>query len=126
MTLTAMLAKDRDALACDLWETYQVRDLEALPVETLAVLSCGLRENSRIKMLMSGQKERLDMIIMAGCYDMLAGIKWMLAGATGEAPASMARALLGIEVNSESEIVSCATPEEWERERRRIINNECD
>ena len=41
MALTAMLATDEDALLCDFAETYGVYDLEALPVEKLAVLSFG-------------------------------------------------------------------------------------
>ena len=49
-----MLSRDEDALICDMAETYHVLDIWALPVETLAVLASGLRDNSRIKMLVAG------------------------------------------------------------------------
>ena len=41
-----MMALDREALLCDLAETYGIYDVRALPVSTLAVLASGLRENS--------------------------------------------------------------------------------
>lgn len=49
-----MLATDEDALICDMAETYHVFDIWGLPVETLAVLASGLRDNSRIKMKLAG------------------------------------------------------------------------
>ena len=49
-----MLAADEDALVCDMAETYHILDIWALPVELLAVLASGLRENSRIKMKLAG------------------------------------------------------------------------
>ena len=51
-----MLATDRDALVCDIAETYHILDIWALPVDLLAVLASGLRDNSRIKMKMAGMK----------------------------------------------------------------------
>lgn len=51
-----MMAADRDALLCDLAETYHVYDFRALPALTLAALCCGLREDSRIRQKMAGVK----------------------------------------------------------------------
>jgi hypothetical protein len=51
-----MIASDRNALICDLAETYHILDYTALPVPLLATLSSGLRDDSRIKMKMSGIK----------------------------------------------------------------------
>lgn len=120
MTLAAMLAEDRDALACDLWETYQVRDMEALPIKTLAVLSCGLRENSRIRLKMAGLMVDFDSLMIAGCFDMLHEIKYALVG--GTRPKSMYKVLMGIEEKEEnSEILSFDSSEEWEAERRRML-----
>lgn len=117
-----MLATDRDALACDLWETYHVEDMEALPVKTLAVLSCGLRDESRIKELMYGKPANEDRIILAGLFDALTQIRWMLGGPQGEAPKSLVSTLLGIENDDNSdEVLSFATPEEWEAARQQII-----
>lgn len=121
MTLADMLATDRDALMCDLWETYQVTDFEALPVKTLAALSFGLRDDSRIKRAMTGQPVEMTQLLLAGIFDCLAGIRWMLAGNPDNAPRSMTGALLGIDDESNSDVVSFATSEEWEAERRRIL-----
>jgi hypothetical protein len=49
-----MLAESEDDLICDFAETYHILDIWALPVETLAVLASGLRDNSRIKMRLAG------------------------------------------------------------------------
>ena len=49
-----MLGEDPDAFICDMAETYHILDIWALPVELLATLASGLRENSRIKMKLSG------------------------------------------------------------------------
>ena len=51
-----MLGEDKDALICDMAETYHVLDIWALPVELLATLASGLRDNSRIKMKLSGME----------------------------------------------------------------------
>lgn len=56
MTLAAMLSTDKDALICDLAETYHVLDYEELPLERVAVLASGLRGNSRIRLEMAGKK----------------------------------------------------------------------
>lgn len=44
-----MVATDEDALICDLWETYQITNWRALPLQTVAVLAIGLSEDARIK-----------------------------------------------------------------------------
>lgn len=49
-----MLGEDQNALMCDMAETYHVMDIWALPVDVLATLASGLRENSRIKMKLAG------------------------------------------------------------------------
>ena len=59
-----MIATDENALLCDLAETYGIFDFNALPVETLAALSFGLRENSRIKRKMSGALEVDEMELL--------------------------------------------------------------
>ena len=119
-----MLVTDRDALVCDLWETYQVTDLEALPVKTLAALSFGLRDNSRIKKAMSGQNVEMTQLLLAGILDCLAGIRWMLAGNPDSAPRSMTKALLGIEEETDGDVISFTTSDEWEAERRRILGED--
>lgn len=70
---------------------------------------------------MSGSPETEDRMILAGCFDLLSQIRWMLAGSQGAAPKSMVHMLLGIDDGNSSEVVSYDTPEEWEAARRRIL-----
>lgn len=73
-----MLHADRDALLCDLAETYHVYDLKALPVLTLAALSFGLRDDSRIKMKIAGMVYLSPVILQAAIADNLALIRYAL------------------------------------------------
>lgn len=52
MALAKMISIDRDALLCDLAETYHIYSMRGLPARTLAVLAFGLRADSRIISIM--------------------------------------------------------------------------
>lgn len=117
-----MLITDKDALICDLAETYGILDMEALPLDKLAVLSCGLRDNSRIKMAMSGMDVSMDRLLLAGCFDMLSWLKWSKTQAAhdgGEPPKSMFRLFCG-EVDKSS-IVGFASADDFAAARDRIL-----
>ena len=64
-----MLNFDKDALLCDLAETYHIYDYKSLPCRMVATFSCGLRENSRIKMKMAGIDPIPEQILMAAIAD---------------------------------------------------------
>ena len=51
-----MISLDEDALICDLAETYQIYDSRQLPPSRMAVFASGLKNDSRIKMIITGQK----------------------------------------------------------------------
>lgn len=51
-----MLAADKEALICDLAETYNIYDYRSIPVNLLSTLSVGLRDNARIKMKLRGER----------------------------------------------------------------------
>ncbi len=71
-----MISTDRDALLCDLAETYGIYDLKALPISTLATLSAGLREDSRIKMRLAGTKITKSEMLLAAAVDRLSMLLW--------------------------------------------------
>lgn len=71
-----MLAKYPDELQCDLAETYRIYNWKALPIRTVATLSCGLRENSRVMRAMSGQKQTTDTMLLAAAVDRLSLLVW--------------------------------------------------
>lgn len=70
------MATDQDAWECDLAETYGVIDWEQLSVRKLAVLSSGLRDNSRIKMKLSGSRVSVDTYLIALMADSLSWLVW--------------------------------------------------
>lgn len=93
-----MIATDRDALICDLAETYGIYDMRALPVSTLAVLAAGLRDNSRIKIKMSGVTTDRETLLLAMAVDNLRFLSWTKTTAAqsgNDRPKSIAQALLG-------------------------------
>lgn len=70
------MSADREALLCDLAETYGIFDFRALPVPTLAMLASGLREDSRIKMRLSGGKVPRRDLLLAAAVDRLSLLVW--------------------------------------------------
>ena len=71
-----MIKIDEDALICDLAETYHIFDYRQLPLNTIAVFSVGLRDNSRIKMKMNNQLVDMDSLLLAGISDKLSTLLW--------------------------------------------------
>lgn len=115
-----MLRLDRDAVICDLAETYGIFNYQALPVKLLATLVVGLREDSRIMRKISGNKIPREDILLAAAVDRLSTIAWMLSdnGASGtNRPRSIVEALLGApEQASSSDVETFYTPEDYEAE----------
>ena len=112
-----MINVDRDALICDLAETYHVFDFKSLPCKMVGILSCGLRDNSRIKMSLSGEELNLERALLAGIYDNTKILSWLNSsdGAEGiNRPESIFKSLLKDE-EDDSEILSFESKEEfWE------------
>ncbi len=126
MTLAAMLNTDKNALICDFAETYNIYTLESLPVDTVAILACGLRENSRIKMKLAGVKVAPDILLLAHAVDRLSVLVWQRTkdGHKGrKKPVSFVEELTGKSKTEKKTITVSAfdTPEEFERTRRAII-----
>ena len=111
-----MLKADREALLCDLAETYRIYDLRAVPVPTLAMLAAGLRENSRIKMSLSGGRPPRSDLLLAAAVDRLS---WLVWGMSKDAergtnrPKSILAALLCEEEKSSDDIATFETAEDF-------------
>lgn len=117
------MATDKTALICDLAETYGVLNYKELPVETLAALSAGLRENSRIKMKMAGTKVRDDIMLLAAAVDRLTFLAWTK---TKDAEKGLNRPKSIVDIISKGtahneNIMTFDTAEEFEAARARII-----
>lgn len=118
-----MIATDRDALLCDMAENYHIYDFRALPVLTLAALACGLGEDSRIRRLMSGTGIDRHTLLLATIADRLGWLVWANSEDGREnrnKPESIVNMLLGGEDTNKA-ARTFASPEEFERERKRII-----
>lgn len=71
-----MIKTDEDALICDLAETYHIYDYKALPTMLVALFSVGLKNDSRIKMKLSGAKAPTEIILLASVIDKLNTLIW--------------------------------------------------
>lgn len=71
-----MLKFDKDALLCDLAETYQIYDFKQLPLTKVAVFSLGLKDDSRIKMKLRNQKLNLEEMLIVSIADSLKLLLW--------------------------------------------------
>lgn len=72
-----MISIDEDALVCDLAETYQIYDYKQLPLNEVAVFAYGLRDDSRIKQIMSNQIVPLETTLLASIVDRLSLSLWL-------------------------------------------------
>src|SRR5690606_18065300 len=120
-----MIAIDEDALICDLAETYHIYDYRRLPPLTVAVFSLGLRENSRIKMKLSGQTVPLEIMLLTGSYELLSilGSFQTKDGQQGILrPTSLTSLLLKKE--QEIDIVAFSSGDEFEQMTMRLIGGE--
>lgn len=72
-----MHATDRDALLCDMAETYGVFDFAALPTETLAALAVGLPRDCRIRRKQSGVETDSLTLLLALAIDRLSMLVWL-------------------------------------------------
>lgn len=117
-----MIACDEEALICDLAETYGIFDYRALPLKLVATLSVGLRENSRIKMKLSGVKITTDTMLLASAVDRLSLLVWAKTE-DGQNNVNRPKSILTILTGNEeeSDVVAFETVEEFETERERII-----
>jgi hypothetical protein len=123
-----MLKADRDALLCDLAETYGVYSFESLPTNTVAILACGLRANSRIKMKFAGVHDGApDILLLGHIADRLGLLVWQKTkdGQKGrKRPPSFVEELTGKADKEKKTVITVSafeTPEEFERARLAII-----
>lgn len=118
-----MISLDRTSLICDLAETYGLLNWRAVPADTLARLAVGLREDSRIKMRLSGRTSTMEDLIMAAALDRLSMLVWFQTkdGNGGvNRPKSMVAVLLGEPQGTTNDVETYETVEEFERAWQRI------
>lgn len=119
-----MIKTDEDALMCDLAETYHIYDFRQLPLQKAAVFSCGLRENSRIKMKLSNHLVSLDTLILAGLSDQLGLLLWSKTkdGQKGvNHPVGITNTLIVQDTSEKNELVF-TSGEDFEKARTALLD----
>lgn len=56
-------------MICDFAEFYRIYNIEAYPADYIAILANGLRENSRVKLKLSGLEVSVTTILLARICD---------------------------------------------------------
>lgn len=115
-----MLKIDENALMCDLAETYQIYNYRQLPPSTVAIFCIGLRDNSRIKMKLSGAKVTPEILLLSGIVDRLNLLLWTKTK-DAEKGLNKPKSILDHLYDSESDVSAFTSGEEFERERSRLI-----
>lgn len=115
-----MLSTDKDALLCDLAETYGIYDIKELPLSKVALFSVGLRINSRIKMIINGNSFDSKEILLASITDRLGIILSFLRGS--DVTESILDKMIGN--IPEKEYMVFNSIDEFEKERKRILGGD--
>lgn len=113
-----MITVGEDALICDLAETYGIYEYRAYSPVYIGTLAAGLRDDSRIKMQMSGEKLSISQLLAAMTVDKLANLVWMQSkdGVKGKnRPESILTRLQGDTQEKKKEIQGFDSPEDFEK-----------
>ena len=112
-----MIKLDEEALICDLAETYNILDYKKLALNKLAILACGLRDDSRIKLKMSDNILSPNQLLLAGIQDRLSLIVY---SKTKDAEKGINYPKLVFD-NLENKINGFSSGEDFMKERERIM-----
>ena len=124
MTLAYMLATNEDSLICDFAQYYGIYDMESqIPCSTAAILASGLPPESRVMRKMSNSPITTTDTILAGIFDSLNNLMYMMAGKKRTKPKSLLDKLLNSEKKKRKQenVVSFSSPEEFERTWNKIV-----
>lgn len=119
-----MIDLDEDALICDLAETYQVYDYKQLPLSTVAVFAYGLKDDSRIKQLLSDQIAPVERLLLASMVDRLSMLLWIQSkdGQKGvNRPTSLTDFFIKKEKEDTREFMTFESPEDYEAYRKQLF-----
>jgi len=120
-----MIKIDEDALICDLAETYHIFDYRQLPLNTIAVFSVGLRDNSRIKMKMNNQLVDMDSLLLAGISDKLSTLLWWKTK-DGQKGVNRPDSLVDVITNAqpkEKNVIAFSSGEDFTNRRNELLKN---
>ena len=115
-----------DELICDLAETYHIFNYKELSPKLVATLCFGLRDESRVKMKLSGNRITLTQILLARMTDELSFQSWAKTKdgqKNRNRPESVLKALLE---PKKDETVSFMTSDDFNKAWEKIVNGADD
>ena len=115
-----MIKIDENALICDLAETYHIYNYRRLPPSQVAIFAIGLRDDSRIKIKLSGAKVPPDILLLAGIIDRLNLLLWTKTK-DAEKGLNKPKPILSDLYHKESDVSAFASGKAFEKERQRLI-----
>lgn len=112
-------------MICDLAETYHIYDYKRLPLTQVAIFAIGLKDDSRIKMKMSGQLVPMETLLLAGIADRLSVLLWRQTkdGQKGRNMPTMVLDTLTIRKSKESDVIVFSSGEDYESKRNEILKS---
>lgn len=116
-----MLAIDKNAVICDLAETYGIFDYKRVPGRLLGILVAGLGDNSRIGKKINGVRGTVTEVLLAQILD---GIRFLCWAKTEDGqkgrhrPQSVASEFF---VSEDKEKPKAMTIDDFEKIRNKII-----
>ena len=114
-----MVKTNENALICDLAETYQIYDYKQLPVTLVAILACGLKNDSRIKLGMSKSKYTVEQSLLVGILDRLTLLVY--AKTKDAQKGKNYPKLLGASLTEEREVIGFTSGKDFEEARNKIL-----
>lgn len=124
MFLAHAINVGEDSVICDMAETYGLYDYRSIPCKTAACLAFGLRDDSRIKLQMTGSNVSFDRILMAGMLDQLSYLSWTKTKAAEKGknrPKSILEQITKERSVHDDDVVVFDSPEAFEEAYRKII-----
>lgn len=118
--LVVMWSTDRDAVICDLAETYHLLDYKSIPVELLATLCAGLHDDSRIKLKLAGLRRIAPVFAYVHMADTLTVI---LHAITGSKSTPKLYEEIMIDKQLTKKTTGFSSIEEFEKARQRFLTN---
>jgi len=120
-----VLAHACDEMVCDLAQTYHILNYRALPVDLLATLVFGLRDDSRVKALASDSPVHMDTVLLAAAVDRLSLLVWAQTedGQKGRnRPPALVDQLMGTTAENNREHLVFDSGEEFDRAWKAIAH----
>ena len=116
-----MLAIDRNAVICDLAETYCIYDYRRVPGRTLGILTAGLGENTRIGKKVNGVRGTVTEVLLAQILD---GVRWLCWAQTEDGKKGKRRpdsVAAGFFVSEDKNKTKAMSVDDFEKIRQRIV-----